>query len=221
MHRRLGFKLQTSPSLQTTTTRCETTMEVLPSQPSGPAPQRRRDRRQRRHGDYRQHGKPTMTRHLKENDLALRTLGEGPVPRSKEKNDEYIQTWLQQTQARHSRLPKTDHEKGRPQLSDQFRPRTVADRNRSRKRSRSLSEQPLPPPKAAEQVEYRFEKRARHRTRDDKYDYKARGGTKPKRVSDQEFPEYGAHDNAERVQGARHRHSVGKQSPGLSTPKQC
>jgi hypothetical protein len=160
----------------------------------------------------------TATRHLKENDRPPRALGEGPVSRSKEKNDEFIQSWLQQTQARHTRLPETDQEKGRLRLADQSRSKIVADRRR--KRPRSPSEHPPPPPTAAEQVEYRFEKRARHRTRDDKYDYKARG-TKPKRVSDQEFSEHGTHD-AERVRGAKHnKHSVGKQNPRPSTFTRC
>jgi hypothetical protein len=203
-------------------------MEVLPSKLSGPASQRRRDSRQRGHRHHGRHSETkdhetglrtaTATRHLKENYRPFGALGEGPVPRSKEKNDEFIQSWLQQTQARHARLPETDQEKGRLRLADQSRSKTVADRHR--KRPRSPSEQPPPPPTAAEQVEYRFEKRARHRTRDDKYDYKARG-TKSKRVSDQEFPEYGTHD-AERVRGAKHNnHSVGKQNPSPSTSTRC
>jgi hypothetical protein len=206
--------------------RCDKVMEVLPSKPSGPASQKRRDSRQRGHRHYGRHGETKgpetrlqmtmVTRHLKENDRPLEALGEGPVPRSKETNDEFIQSWLQQTQARHARLPETDQETGRLRLADQPRSKTVADRHR--KRPRSLSEQPPPSPTAAEQVQYRFEKRARHRTRDDKYDYKARG-TKCKRVSDQEFPEDGTHDT-ERVRGAKHnKHSVGKQNlrPGTST----
>ncbi|KAL2261148.1 hypothetical protein VTK26DRAFT_4644 [Humicola hyalothermophila] len=100
----------------------------------------------------------------------FRTLMKGPVIRSKEKNDEFIQSWLQQTQARHSRLP----------VSDELPPfvaeptRSKADRTKHRKRSRPHSEASPPTPKTIQQLEHRFEKRARHKTREDKYEYKPR-----------------------------------------------
>lgn len=135
-------------------------------------------------------------------------LGKGPVPRSKEKNDEFVQSWLQRTQPRQSRPSVIgygrDHERERVPLTG----RSSLDicRNNHGKRPRSLPGSP-PSPSGAEHVEYRFEKRARHKTRDDKYDYKARA-TK-KRVSDQESRKHTPKEViGGRRQSARHKCSV-------------
>ena len=131
-------------------------------------------------------------------------LGKGPVPRSKEKNDEFVQSWLQQTQSRHSRPSVTSYEKEPVQLTEQFWFETHG--NNHRKRSRPLLESP-PPPDRAKHIEYRFEKRARHKTREDKYDYKARE-TK-KRVLDQESREHTQKEaTGGKRQSSRHRCSV-------------
>ena len=161
-------------------------MEVLRPHPSEQTSRRRHDTS---HG-HEDRGQARQTkdylgshqkdpRRVTEIGTALGALGRGPVPRPREKNDEFIQSWLQQTQARHSRPPATGREKQRPRLAERSRSRTRA--NRHGKRSRSLSEPPPPSPRPTVQVDYRFEKRARHRTRDDKYEYKSQvrgAGTK-------------------------------------------
>ncbi|KAK4158175.1 hypothetical protein C8A00DRAFT_11028 [Chaetomidium leptoderma] len=159
-------------------------MEALRSHPPGTTSRRRHDhkrspeyRRQDIQTKHRKRSLQTSARHLAETSLPIGDLGDGPVPRSKEKNDEFIQCWLQQTQPRPSHIPEPDRESGRPRLAEQSRSRAHADKHR--KRPRSPSEHPRPSLNAAGQVEeYRFEKRARHKTRDDKYDYKARAGNK-------------------------------------------
>ena len=136
------------------------------------------------------------------------TLGKGPVPRSKEKNDEFVQSWLQQTQSRQSRPSVIsygrEHERERVQFTGQSSLDTR--RNNHGKRPRSLPESP-PSPSGAKHVEYRFEKRSRHKTREDKYDYKARA-TK-KRVLDQESRKHTPKEViGGRHQNARHECSV-------------
>lgn len=153
------------------------TMEGHLSRPSG-AGTRRRHERHRNHG----HGESSKgiekrrdvpqgnSRHIGQIERHPRHLDEGLIHRFKEKNDEYIQSWLQQTQTRRYRHPEPDHNSSLPQS------RAHWDRDMARLRHQSES------PKATRQDEYRFEKRARHKTRDDKYEYKACVGRK--RVSD-------------------------------------
>ncbi|KAK4042070.1 hypothetical protein C8A01DRAFT_14260, partial [Parachaetomium inaequale] len=187
-------------------------MEALRPRPSGTPSRRRHDyQRSRGHsardGQAKDHKRSLQTRprHSVEITRPLEDLGGGPVPRSKEKNDAFVQSWLQQTQARHSHLPETGHEKGRLQPAEQRRPSERGDKHR--KRPRSLSGPPPPSPRRIEEPEYRFEKRARHKTRDDKYDYKAPAGNK--RVSDQGFREHGPREAAgRRSQTTKGRHSV-------------
>ncbi|KAL2269841.1 hypothetical protein VTJ83DRAFT_2025 [Remersonia thermophila] len=90
--------------------------------------------------------------------------------------DEFIQSWLQSTQARRSSLQEPSYRKDDLRLAGQHRGRTQPEEKR--KRPWSLSEQPSPDPATAERVEDRFEKRARHKTRDTKYDYKAQDSTR-------------------------------------------
>ncbi|KAK4128359.1 hypothetical protein N657DRAFT_667640 [Parathielavia appendiculata] len=101
---------------------------------------------------------------------SLAALGRGPTPRPKEENDEFIQSWLQQMQARHSHLSRPDHERRQLRLTEQSSARDHVGKHR--KRPRPILESSPPSPEAAERVENRFEKRTRHKTRDDKYDYK-------------------------------------------------
>ncbi|KAK3311310.1 uncharacterized protein B0T15DRAFT_571699 [Chaetomium strumarium] len=117
----------------------------------------------------------------------LEPLGEGPTIRSKGENDEYIQSWLQQTQNYPSRAPDPDHREEWSQMLEHFRHKAHADRRR--KRSRSPLVTAPASPKTAEPAEHRFEKRARHKTRDDKYDYKTPAGQKL--VSSKELRERG------------------------------
>jgi hypothetical protein len=156
-------------------------MEFLRPRPSGITSRRR-------HGHQDTHAHRTrdgQARDQKENwdtgqqrpaDIIMHheALGKGPVPRSKEKNDEFVQSWLQQTQSRQSRPSAIGygrgHERERVQLTEQSLLGTR--QNNHGKRPRSLPESP-PSPSGAKHVEYRFEKRARHKTRNDKYDYKA------------------------------------------------
>jgi hypothetical protein len=140
----------------------------------------------RQAGDQRGRSPHQGTRHATEIDSTLGVLGRGPVLRPREKNDEFVQSWLQQTQARHSRLPAEGHGTRRPRATERSHFRTLA--NRDRKRSRSLSEPRRPTPTPAAQVEYRFEKRARHKTRDDKYEHKVRSGKKPVRSEQAQGP---------------------------------
>ena len=106
----------------------------------------------------------------------FRTPNEGPVPRSKEKNDEFVQTWLQQTQTRHSHHSRPD--RNDTPRAERERSHSRAEVTRYKKRSRSRSAASPPPPRMTEQLEHRFEKRARHKTRDDKYEYKSGVGHK-------------------------------------------
>lgn len=109
-------------------------------------------------------------RHLAEIEAPFRSLRQGPVPRSKEENDEFIQSWLQQTQARYSHLPEPSQDEELPEVAEGARSKT--DPGRRRKRQRSLSDDTFPVPNTVENAGQRFEKRARHKTRHDKYDYK-------------------------------------------------
>lgn len=106
----------------------------------------------------------------------FRTPNEGPVPRSKEKNDEFVQTWLQQTQTRHSHHSRLDCND--TPRAERERSHSRAEVTRYKKRLRSRSEASPPPPRMTEQLEHRFEKRARYKTRDDKYEYKPGVGHK-------------------------------------------
>ena len=188
-------------------------MEVLRPHPSEQTSRRRHDSS---HGhEDRGQARRTTDHHGSQHKSARRVtgvgtplgaLGRGPVPRPREKNDEFIQSWLQQTQARHSHPSATDREKQRPRLPERSRSRTRA--NRHGKRSMSLSEPRPPSPKPAAQVDHRFEKRARHRTREDKYEHKARAGKKP--VSDEEVRGPGTKNAAGRGrQKGKDKHAVG------------
>lgn len=161
-------------------------MDVTRWRPSRAASRRKRDHQS---PDYGRHDSQNKDRKINSHasaqplanmDAPFRFLKEVPVPRSREKNDQVVQSWLQQTQARHSRLPDPDYDEGRFEAAD--RSRSKPDINKHGKRPRSLSDYVPPSPKAAAPVEHRFEKRARHKTRSDKYDYKA--GVGHKHVSD-------------------------------------
>jgi hypothetical protein len=139
--------------------------------------------------------------------LSLGALGRGPTPRPKEKNDEFVQSWLQQTQPRHSHLPEPYHEERQLRLAEQSTSRAHADKHR--KRPRPFSDPQLPSPEPAGQVEYRFEKRARHKTRLDKYDYKRRADRKHGRGEGlREYAVKGA--TGERSRRTEGEHSVGQ-----------
>jgi hypothetical protein len=158
-------------------------MGVSRSRPSRAAPKKAHEHQcsHDRHGQDSQTKKRNVNphgdaQHLAKMDAPFRTLREGLVPRSREKNDEFVQSWLQQTQARDSHLSRPSRDEGLPGTAKRARPR--ADMNRHGKRPRSLSNDAPPLPEVTGQVEHRFEKRARHKTRSDKYDYKARVGHK-------------------------------------------
>lgn len=127
------------------------------------------------------------TQHLAEVNRSLGPLGRGPVLRPREKNDAFIHSWLQETQARHPHPLSGDHEREAVALEGQpgFELRT----NRHRRRSRPSSGLPHPSPKTTEQPGYRFEKRARHKTRTDKYECKRKAAKK--RVWDEEVVDPG------------------------------
>jgi hypothetical protein len=197
-------------------------MEAHRLRASGTTSRRRHDY-QRSHGHGARDGQAkdykrslqTRPQHSVETTRPLEDLGGGPVPRSKEKNDAFVQSWLQQTQARHSHFPETAQERGRLQLAEQ--PRPSERRDKHRKRPRSLSGPPPPSPRRiVEEPEYRFEKRARHKTRHDKYDYKAPTGNT--RVLDQGFREAGLREAAgTRYQTTKGRHPVsGSRSNGFA-----
>lgn len=116
------------------------------------------------------------TQHFIRMDTPYGNMRENPVTRSREKNDEFVQTWLQQTQARDLHLPRRGQHERLPDTANRSRSR--ADVSRRGKRPRPQSDDAPPSPKLAGQVEHRFEKRARHKTRSGKYDYKTRPGNK-------------------------------------------
>jgi hypothetical protein len=156
-------------------------MEELQWRPSRTASRRRHERRHSHDDDglhnqinRRRTSVKGSTRHLGMAHGPLGPLEEGPALRSKHQNDEYIQSWLQQTQARSSPLPGLERHGGQPRAG------SLAYRHG--KRSRSPSEAGLPSPGTAKQAERQYEKRARRKTREDKYEYKARTGRT--RVSD-------------------------------------
>ncbi|KAK4099740.1 hypothetical protein N658DRAFT_152162 [Parathielavia hyrcaniae] len=144
----------------------------------------------------------------------LAALGRGPTPRPKEQNDEFIQSWLQQTQARDSHLLKIDGQRRQLQVAEQS---GASDHIRKhQKRPRPVSDPSPPSPKAAERVEHRFEKRARHKTRDDKYDYKPRADKK--RVSDQAHRGHTATgDGKERALRTERQHLTHQRDAGIAT----
>jgi hypothetical protein len=190
-------------------------MEFLRSHPSGTTSRRRHNHQdththRTRNGQARDRKENWDTGQRRPADIIMHhgALGKGPVPRSKEKNDEFVQSWLQQTQSRQSRPSAIgygrEHERERVQLTEQSLLGTR--RNNHGKRPRSLPESP-PPPSGAEYVEYRFEKRARHKIRDDKYDYKALA--MKKRVLDQKSRKHIPREAiGERSQVARRKSSV-------------
>ena len=198
-------------------------MEGLRPHPSEQTSRRRHDpkhgyedRERARRGKERKGGQQQSVRRVTGIGTPLGALGRGPVSRPQEKNEEFIQSWLQQTQARHSHPPATDRENQQPRLADRSRSRAHASRHG--KRSRSRSAPPRPSPESTAQVEYRFEKRARHRTRDDKYEYKARAGNKP--TSDEEVRALGKKDATRRGRPkCKDKHIVGgPRHPRVSQP---
>jgi hypothetical protein len=188
-------------------------MEAVRPRPLG-ATSRRRHEHQHRHEHRgrdsqirnRERGLQTIG-HLDDTTKpSLGTLGRGPTPRPKEKNDEFVQSWLQQTQARHSHLPEPAREEKQLRLAERSRSRTHEDKHR--KRARPLSDAEPPSPEPAGQVEYRFEKRARRKTRDDKYDYKPRVDKKD--VSGQGLREHAIIEaRAGKARRAEAKYSVG------------
>lgn len=148
----------------------------------------------------------TSTQHLAEVNKPLGPLGRGPVLRPREKNDAFIHSWLQETQTRHPHPLAEDHEREAVALAEQSDFKLRA--NRHKRRPRPSSGPPHPSPKTTEQPEYRFEKRARHKTRNDKYECKAKAGNK--RVLDEEFVGPGTTYVAERDrQKIKRRFAVG------------
>lgn len=125
-------------------------------------------------------------------DGPLRYLEGSSVPRSKEENHEFIQSWLQQTRSRLSRLPGSGRDETPPQPSGVTC--TKVDIGGGRKRARS-------PPEAASKslggiksVQDQFEKRARYQTHVDKYDDKAR--VRRAKGSDYELRAHGMTEDA-------------------------
>jgi hypothetical protein len=185
-------------------------MEMRRSHSAGKSLWKRHDfgRSRRRNREDSEQANQTMTdiQHLAELNKPLGPLGRGPVPRPREKNDAFIHSWLQETQARHPHPLTAEHEKETAALAEQSGPKLRA--NRHRKRSRPSPEPPRLSLKPSEQPGYRFEKRARHKTRNDKYEDKTK--VVKKRVLAEELHEPGTTSAAERNhRKTKERYAVG------------
>ncbi|KAK4131922.1 hypothetical protein BT67DRAFT_386695, partial [Trichocladium antarcticum] len=89
------------------------------------------------------------TQHFIRMDTPYGTIRENPVARSREKNVEFVQTWLQQTQARDLHLPRRGQHERLPDTANRSRSR--ADVSRHGKRPRPQSDDAPPSPKLAGQ----------------------------------------------------------------------
>ncbi|KAK3383855.1 hypothetical protein B0T24DRAFT_65653 [Lasiosphaeria ovina] len=90
--------------------------------------------------------------------------------------DELVQSWLSRTQPRHPRFPEDDGIETLQHFSPRARPETKSQEKRKRRRSSSRGGSASPEKRS--RPEASFEKRARHKTREDKYIQKLDAGPK-------------------------------------------
>lgn len=122
-------------------------------------------RREQRSDNYR-YSSARMRRREGQHDYP----GEFDVPVSQPKKTDYVQLWLQRSQATRARPPEPIPEDRPRKISP--RVHMVQQASQKKKRTRSESPEPNHPTETRSPVALRFEKRSRHKTRLDKYIYK-------------------------------------------------
>lgn len=126
----------------------------------------------------------TTNRTLNRDSLGLGLgLSTGPHPPRPEEKGDFILSWLQQTQTRRDIPPESGHRKENGRLGENYHDNVQQDKRR--KRPRSLSDEWSPEPTKPAKDNRTFEKRARHKTREDKYEYKARKLTRRSKTDGQ------------------------------------
>ena len=130
------------------------------------------------------------------------------MPASQPEKTGYVQTWLQRSKATRTRPPEPIPEESRPR---KISPRAHMVNQASHKKKRTRSESPEHE-QTHSPVVIRFEKRSRHKTRHDKYDYKPerdhtkRGGKGKEHHQDEESD--GSFENPRGHKRSEHRYMV-------------
>ncbi|KAK1774437.1 hypothetical protein QBC45DRAFT_454729 [Copromyces sp. CBS 386.78] len=129
------------------------------------------------------------------------------VPASQPEKTDYVQSWLQRSQATRVRPPEPIPE-DRPQ---KISPRVhmVKQASQKKKRTRSESSEPVHTREAHSPVALRFEKRSRHKTRPDKYEYKPEVDQSKRRTKTKEHcreDSYGSLEDVQRPKRGEYQH---------------
>ncbi|KAK4449436.1 hypothetical protein QBC34DRAFT_438214 [Podospora aff. communis PSN243] len=149
----------------------------------------RRDRGE--NGRHNRSGKPDGHRHTRHpqqrhnHDDVLETIPATLAVDEEARVDDYIETWLRKTQESRAQRERDENEERQRTMPQKESPRAhleVLRRKTTKKRAR-----PIPNPAASlsgrsEHAEERFEKRARHKTLADKYEYRPDRGKKKHRA---------------------------------------
>ncbi|KAH7626452.1 hypothetical protein B0T09DRAFT_391814 [Sordaria sp. MPI-SDFR-AT-0083] len=130
----------------------------------------------RRTSDHARHRHEGRSDHYHHTSARMRSKeghrhqDEFDVPASQPGKTDYVQSWLQRSQATRARPPEPIAEDRPEKISP--RVHMVKQASQKKKRTRSESPEPAHPREAHSPVALRFEKRSRHKTRPDKYEYK-------------------------------------------------
>ena len=130
----------------------------------------------RRTSDHARHRHEGRSDHYHHTSARMRSKeghryqDEFDVPASQPGKTDYVQSWLQRSQATRARPPEPIAEDRPEKISP--RVHMVKQASQKKKRTRSESPEPAHPREAHSPVALRFEKRSRHKTRPNKYEYK-------------------------------------------------
>ncbi|KAK3694661.1 hypothetical protein B0T22DRAFT_533666, partial [Podospora appendiculata] len=128
------------------------------------------DRAQRLRNSKGEHLNPKSYDTRSRSPLRPPKSGPGPPDLPEDGNNEFVQSWLAQTQA-HRSHPQNSRDQERPR---RFSPPVHPEKHgeKARKRPRAPSKSPSVSSEPRKQVERSFERRSRYKTHEDKYNYK-------------------------------------------------